>query len=268
MRRAIPLLLVLGGCMAPQAPGGGGIVSTNPCADAMLVELVPPRRIAAISHYSQDPAASSIPIDLAHRFRVTAGTADEVIALKPDLVVTSSFTPAASRAAYARAGLKLLLLDAPASIAASRAQVAALAEAVGATDKGRAMVARIDTAVAQAAPLPGGPRAPATLLYIGSNLVTGPGTLLDELMTKAGLRDAAGDYGLRHTGMISSERLVVRPPDLILMPDMTPRPAQRRASLLQGRSRFAAFPRTLVNCGGPTILPALRRLAAIRQGTS
>ena len=27
----------------------------------------------------------------------------------------------------------------------------------------------------------------------------------------------------------------------------------------------AYFPRNLVNCGGPTIIPALRRLAAVRR---
>ena len=55
MRLALPLALLLAGCSAPVKPHAGGgaplrIVSTNPCADAMLFELVPPGRIAAISH--------------------------------------------------------------------------------------------------------------------------------------------------------------------------------------------------------------------------
>ena len=91
--RALALALLLAGCAQPPG-GGGGIVSTNPCADAMLVHMVPPARIAAISHYSQTPGASSIPLALARRFRATAGTAEEVIALRPDLVVASSFTAA------------------------------------------------------------------------------------------------------------------------------------------------------------------------------
>ena len=120
MRWAIPLLLLLAGC-APPVPRGG-IVSTNPCADAILVGLVPPARIAAISHYSHDPAATSLPLEVARRFAVTGGTAEEVIARSPDLVLTSSFTPAATRTAYARAGLRTLILDSPTSIAASIAR--------------------------------------------------------------------------------------------------------------------------------------------------
>src|SRR3546814_4015678 len=92
MRRAaiLPLLLVLAGCERPAPATRGGIVSTNPCADQILVSLVEPERIAAISHYSQDPAATSLPPEVARRYRVTAGTAEEVIALRPDLVVTRS----------------------------------------------------------------------------------------------------------------------------------------------------------------------------------
>ena len=85
MQKLLPLVLLLAGCTAPVAPRASGgaplrIVSTNPCADAMLVELVSPDRIAAISHYSQDPAATSMPIEVANRFATTAGTAEEVIA--------------------------------------------------------------------------------------------------------------------------------------------------------------------------------------------
>ena len=78
-------------CAAPTPPTSSHrIVSTNPCLDAILVELAPPEWIAAISHYSQDPRSSSMPVARARRFRATNGTAEEVIALKPGLVLASS----------------------------------------------------------------------------------------------------------------------------------------------------------------------------------
>lgn len=267
MKQAIPLLaLALAGCAAPvRAPGGGGIVSTNPCADAILIELVPPARIAAISHYSQDPAATSIPIEVARRFRSTAGTAEEVIALNPDLVLTSSFTPASTRNAYARAGLKTLLLDSPTTIAASKTQIAEMAQAMGAPERGRALIKRIDRAVAAAAPQ-SSDRPPA-LLFIAGNLVNGSGTLLDELLTRAGFRNAAADYGLAFTGTLPIETIAAHPPHVIFAPDAA-RTAQLRRRVLGAtgaRVTEAAFPRKLVNCGGPTIIPALERLAEVRR---
>lgn len=301
MRGGAILLLALAGCAAPARVPGGGIVSTNPCADAMLIELVPPGRITAISHYSQDAGATSIPIEVARRFRSTAGTAEEVITLNPALVVTSSFTPLATRAAYDRAGLKVLLLDSPTTIAASKAQIMQVAEAVGARGKGRAMVARIDAAVLSAsAPSPSpanagaqrrdaggeamlqaistsatGPRPapgkenrarPAALLFIGGNLANGSGTLLDELMTTTGFRNAAADYGLAFTGTLPIETIAARPPRVILTPGPSRTAALRTRVLFATGAKVAeaSFQRNLVNCGGPTIIPALARLAAIR----
>lgn len=271
--RLFPLLLLLAGCAAAPNAGGGGIVSVNPCADAMLVRMVPAARIAAISHYSQDPAATSIPIDLARRFRVTAGTAEEVIALAPDLVVASSFTAPATRDAYARAGLKTLYLDAPQTIAASEAQVRQLAAAVGAEAAGERMVAAIEAAVADTAACPpanhdgcsrrtGVTADPSVLLYIAGDLATGGGTLLDAMMTHVGLTNAAAGYGLTYTGRLPAETIVAHPPDIILAPD-DGRAATLRRHLLP-QTPVTAFPRDLVNCGGPSIPPALRRLAAIR----
>lgn len=263
MRGTILLGLLLLGACAPKATRTGGIVSTNPCADAMLVELAPWERIAAISHYSKEPAASSIAPEAAEHFADTSGTAEEVIARRPDLVVTSSFTPLATREAYARAGLKVLTLDSPTSVAASERQVMQLADALDLHARGIAMVRRIDLALAAAAPTDG--KRPAALLYLSGNLASGGGTLLDELLRRTGFRDAAEDYGLQHTGNLPLETIIDSPPDVILTPALDDRPSVLRANVLQYRTRIALFPRNLANCGGPVIGRAAEKLAAIRR---
>jgi iron complex transport system substrate-binding protein len=261
MRGAILLVTALAGCAQQPSVPAGGIVSTNPCADAILVRLVPASRITAISHYSHDPVAGSLPMPVARRFRATAGTAEEVIALRPSLVLTSSFTPIATRDAYARAGLKTLVLGSPTSVVASEAQVMEIATAVGAGAGGQAMVAGIDAAVLAARPA--SRSKPAALLYIGGELANGSGTLLDEMMTIAGFTNAAASYGLAYTGTLPAETVVARPPAIVIAPPGDGRSATLRRSLLR-RTPEAAFDRQLVNCGGPAIVPALKRLAAIR----
>ena len=261
------LALLLAGCSAGgPAVRGGGIVSLNPCADQLLLALVPAERIAAISHYSQDPRTTSIPLDVARRFRSTAGTAEEVIALAPDLVVASAFTPPATRAAFARAGLKTLYLGSPTTVAASKQQIDEVADVVGAEARGEALNARIDAALAETRGKGAG--VPA-LLFIGGDLANGGGTLLDEMMAHVGLRDAAADYGVAITGRLPVETIVARPPALILSPDGGGRTAAMRRRLLVATgatTREVPFDRGLINCGGPTIPAALRRLAAIRRG--
>jgi iron complex transport system substrate-binding protein len=277
MRALIPLLL-LAGCAQPPA-GGGGIVSLNPCADALLVRLVSAARIAAISHYSQEAGGTSMSLSEARRYRATAGTAEEVIALAPDLVLASSFTAPATRDAFARAGLRTLYLDAPQTIAASERQVREVAAAVGAPARGEAVVGAIERAVAAAScadPVRvstvgaragcrdrSGPPVKA-LLYIYGDLATGSGTLLDEMMTRAGFTNAAAAYGLAYTGTLAAETILARPPDVVIAPEGGRQAAQRRRLL--PHTRVAAFDRRLVNCGGPVIVPAMRRLAAIRRG--
>ncbi len=258
-------LLALAGCSA--VPGrGGGVVSTNPCADAMLVRLVPPSRIAAISWYSQAPGATSMPLAVARRFRATAGTAEEVIALRPSLVLTNSFTPPATREAYARAGLRTLVLNAPATVAASDAQVRQVAAALGAEAQGEAMVGEIERALGSPPILHGRVVRPSALLFLSGDLATGPGTLLDELLTRAGFSNAAVRYGLHFTGRVPIETIAAHPPDVIFAPDAGRTAGLRRRVLARvgARTMEAGFPRDLINCGGPTIPRAMARLRAIR----
>ena len=254
----LALTLTLTACAPP--PHQGGIVSTNPCADAILAQIAPDR-LAAVSYYSHDPAATSMPLALARRYPATAGTAEEVIARHPDLVVTDTFAPAATRAAYYRAGLKVLTLDSPATIAASEAQVMQIATAAGVPARGQAMVRAMQSAIP-----PATGAKPAALLYILGDLANGGGTLLDDLMTRAGLRNAAADYGLAFTGTLPIETIVAHPPALILS-DGDGRTAELRRRILARSGAHVAevrYPRQLMNCGGPTIVPALRRLSAIR----
>lgn len=269
MVRAALLCLCLAGCAAPP-PRGGGIVSTNPCADAMLVELVPAERIAAISHYSHDSASSSIAPEVAARYRGTTGTAEEVVAMRPDLVVGSSFTASSTREAFARAGLKVLYLDSPTTVDASKAQVTELATAVGAVREGQAMNARIERAVAAAArsdaPVP-------AIIWIGGNLASGGGNLVNQMLALAGFEDRAAHYGLQFTGYLPIEQVAVDPPRVMLVPDRAGRDASSRAAEMRRRvlAHFGArvteaeFPRSLVNCGGPVIARALDRLAEVRR---
>ena len=295
MIRGVPLLLLLSACAA--SPPQGGVVSTNPCADAILAEVAPDR-LAAVSHYSHDPAATSMPVDVAKRWPTTSGTAEEVIARHPDLVVTDSFAPAATRAAYARAGLKVLTLGSVATIADSEHQVMEIATAAGRAERGRAMVAEIETALIHytvprrrpgprreglndnahrpptSVPQPGpgmrrgtAARNPSALLYIAGDLASGSGNLLDELMTRAGFRNAAADYGLAFTGTLPIETIAARPPVVILSPGDGRTAELRRRVLRQSgaETQQVAFPRRLMNCGGPVIPAALARLAAIRD---
>lgn len=263
------LLSAVASCASPPPPADR-IVSTNPCLDAILVELVPPERIAAVSHYSHDPRSTSMPLATARRFAATSGTAEEVISLRPGLVLASSFTPPATLAGYQRLGLRVQSFGTAATLEENRTQIRAIARAVNAAERGEALIARIDAAVARAAS--SRRDRPSALLWLGgSNLVNGQGTLIDEMMRRAGFRNASADYGVRFTGVLPLEHVVARPPQIVLTPepdgavDEDGRRASLRARALQGRAAIGHFSPNLFFCGGPSIIAAMDRLAELRR---
>ncbi len=249
------LLLLLAGA-ADAAPRR--IVSMNPCADAILDRLVEPHRIAGISHWSHDPAATSMPLDRARRLPAHGGTAEEVIRLRPDLVIAGIHTPAATRWAFARLGVPVVTVGVPASVTQSLAEIRRLAAVVGEPAAGEALVAEIEGTLDRARTA--GPPV-AALLRTPAGVVPGAGTLIADVMARTGFRNAAGDLGLAAWDVLPLERLLLAPPAVLFVDGQTrPHPALARLE-----ARLRPFPMRLLNCGGPTITALARTFAAERR---
>jgi iron complex transport system substrate-binding protein len=234
------------------------VVSLNPCIDAVLVRVADAGQIAAISHWSHDRAESSLPIAVARQFPAQGGTAEEVIALRPDLVLMTPYTPLATRDALKRLKVPMVSVGVPGSIAESLAQVRVIADAVGQGARADALVAQIEAELARARRA-GAPR-PA-LMRMASGFVPGPGSLSEALMAHAGLASVAAERGLTGAGVISLEGLALDPPALLI----TDRPEALPPLVAKLPTKVAAFDRHLLNCGGPSLGPAALRLAAIRD---
>jgi iron complex transport system substrate-binding protein len=271
---ALALTLLVAGCSpgatrTPVTKASGAlprVVSINPCVDAVLVEVADARQIAGISHYSQDPRATSIPLDVARRFPATSGTAEEVVALAPDLVIAGGHVAPSTIAALTRLGIPIIQMGVPETIAESEAQVRTIAAAVGHADRGARLVERMEAAIAAArsssAPVP-------ALIWQGGGLVPGTGTLASELLEAAGFRNASADYGLTKWDVLPLEPLVARPPRVLLSVGA---PAQEDRMLahpvldhLKGRIAVRRYPERLLHCGGPTVIDALGHLARVRR---
>lgn len=262
-RAALAILLGLGASGA--AARQPRIVSINPCLDAVLLQVADPQQIAGISHYSQDPRATSVDVALARRFTATSGTAEEVVALRPDMVLTGPHVAPSTIAALTRMHIRLVKYTVPETVAESEAQVRDIATIAGHPERGEALAARI---AAAARPLGLSP-VPAVIWQSGG-LVPGSGTLSDELLRRAGFRNMSAAYGLKKWDVLPLEYLVAQPPRVLLSVAAAEVGADRLArhpalSRLAQRIIVAPYPTRLMNCGGPTIIAAMARLKAIRQ---
>lgn len=243
------------------------VVSINPCVDAVLMQVAEPGQIAAISHYSHDPRATSIPLDQARRFAATSGTAEEVVAQAPDIVIAGAHVAPATIAALHRMHIRLVQIGVPESIAESEEQIRTIAAAVHQRQRGERLVARIDAAV-RAASAQQGPT-PAALIWQGGGLVPGEGTLASELLSRTGYRNMSPAYGLKRWDVLPLEHLVARPPQVLLSvgaEDSSDRMLRHPVlAKLRRQTAVRRYPERLLHCGGPTIIDAVSHLARIRR---
>lgn len=244
------------------------IVSINPCVDAVLMHVADPAQVVAISHYSHDARATSIPLSQARRFRATSGTAEEVVALAPDIVIAGPHVAPATIAALKRMRIALVQYPVPDSVVESEAQVRDIARIAGHPDRGAALAARIS-----AAARPVGSSSVPALVWQSGGLVPGADTLTDDLLRRAGFRNMSAVYGLKKWDVLSLEYLIAKPPRVLLSVGaptagedrLTSHRAVRR---LAQRITVEPYETRLMNCGGPTIIAAMARLRQVRRSVT
>lgn len=240
-------------------PAHPTIVSLNPCLDAILTDLAPPAQVLALSHYSRDPGSSSIPAAVAARYGVTGGTAEEVIALRPDLVLASTFLPQPTRSALERAGLRVATFGSPTTVADSVTQVREVAALAGRASAGERLVDAMTTA---AQPPTGAASIPA-LLWQPGEIVPGETTLVAELLRIKGFADHGAAMGLQQADLVRLETVLNDPPDVLLVAGDS---AGQRHPLLRRltETQVETIEPRLLYCGGPTIAALAARLDTIR----
>ena len=124
-------------------------MSINLCADELLIALADASQIADLSIYATDPSLSFF-AEQAKRFRHTAGAAETVIELAPDLVIGGRFSKSETRRMLTALGYRVVDLEPVTSIAGAIAEIRRIAALVGHAARGEALVSRINDARAQA----------------------------------------------------------------------------------------------------------------------
>jgi iron complex transport system substrate-binding protein len=254
-------LLVLGGAPAWAGPR---VVSINLCTDQLLLELADPDQILGLSPYAHD-AARSWAARAALRYPVLSGTAEEILVLRPDLVLAGRYTKRATRDLLKGIGMQVAEFEAAASIDDVRQQIRRMGALLGHPERAEARVGAIDAAITRARVA-----ASASLSVLSvqrRGWVSGRDTLMTSLLDAVGLRNAGAEAGPRGR-MMSLEGIVALKPDLLLVGTLSDRADDQGSALLQHpalRGLYPAekrltMPETLTVCGGPMIAEALDRL--------
>lgn len=245
---------------APRAPKR--IVSLNLCADQYLLALADRRQIAGLTHNAANPELSAA-AGQARGLPILDQSAERILAIEPDLLVGVPARRSAVMAALRNRDYRTLDMTSAESFAAITDQLRLVAGAVGHPARGEALVARMETQLA-ALPKPGKGRVAA--YYQRRGFLTGTGTLVDDLMRRAGLVNLAGKLGKSSLSRLSVEELVAAQPDFIIVESATDRVTDQGTEMLHHPALRdiprIRLPQAWTVCGGPAYVRAAQSLAA------
>jgi iron complex transport system substrate-binding protein len=262
-------LVCIGSALGASAPSPAiphRIVSLNTCADQFLIALADKTQIAALTQFARDPTLSFY-ADRARAYPISGGQAEAVLNLRPDLVIASPYDRAET-VALLKGRVSILALKPADSFDEVISDTRAVALAIGHPERGEALIrsmrARVDAAGRR-------PMGGVAAQYQRGGFITGPGTLMDDLMTRAGLINLARRLNGASLGQMSLEQIVYQHPDFLILTDEGGAGGRDEGSLSLDHpalvdavppSRRIYIPPALTVCGGPSYPDALERMQA------
>ena len=239
------------------------IVSMNVCTDQLLLPLADPAQILGLSRFSRD-AWQSWAAEQARRYPSLSGGAEDVLVLKPDVVLASLFDKRTTRELLKAQGLRLAEFSVPLSLDEVKAQIREMGEIVQHRDRAEAEIARLDAAMARAREVVV-EKHYSVLPLSRRGWVAGSDNLVSSLLSETGLFNAASELGVGGGGLVSLEEIVKAKPDFLLVSEAGERaeddgsafllhPALER---LYPPSKRIVIPERLTVCGGVMLADAL-----------
>ena len=211
------------------------IVSTHLCTDQLLLLLSDHDRIESLSFFSHNPDMSAMS-ETAKSFPINHGFAEEIVALDPDLILTSTFGHS-SILLLERLGYQVRTIPVAGSLDDIISNIRLVAEAIGESARGNAMAMefadRINTVRQQEVK-----HRPLLAIYNQNGFTFGQDALITRLVEIAGFRNLGAELGLGTAQHLPLEHLLTHQPDVLM---------------LGNRNRYAAMANELPNH------PSLRR---------
>jgi len=247
------------------------IVSMNVCTDQFVLLLADRAQIAGLGRTAEDPHNSAY-FERAAGLPKHRARAEEVLALKPDLVVTGGYARRETNEMLERLKVPMLHLRTLAGIADIPAEIRRAATAFGHPERGEEVAAAFEARLARIAPPPDAPR-PTTVVWRPGGYVPGKGWIVNDVLTAAGFDNLAARLTLRPGGQLPLETLVTSAPDVIVhdsrqddRPTLSRELVAHPALARMGGVPVLGIPVRWWLCSTPAVVDAAETLAEVRAG--
>ena len=267
----ISLIEILSISMASADPKPTRIVSINLCTDQLLLQLVGHKRIASVTYLAADPTIS-YSANRAVGLVKNHGLAEEVIELRPDLILAGTFTSRPTTSLLKKLGYRVIEFEMAGSFETLRQNIIKAGEVLDEEKKARRLVAQFDTALSRVAP---NGRLVSAVILQPNAAGAGNVSLLDDVFRSANLTSISLGQSILGIGWLTLDQVIWAQPELIIS-DVDPswpslghfamrHPAYRAILDKQGRvPPRVTLPANLWNCGGPQVAKAVSILAKAR----
>jgi len=247
------------------------IVSVSLCTDQLLLMMVERERIAALTQGAvraeesyMASAVGDIPL---HHNRI-----EEIIALKPDLVVGGTFAAQGTARLLIEMGYRVELAVPPHSLAGVRELIRDFGQWTDRADKAQEMIHQMDQRLVHIQQRYADKPSRSIMVYSPNGYTIGRHTLEDDIFRSAGYRNLSAEMGIQGFQSISLEQLAAAQPDFVqidnylyqqnsLAGDYINHPALQ--AMLPEEKRLY-MPTLWRDCAGPMVVDAVEYLASHR----
>jgi iron complex transport system substrate-binding protein len=193
------------------------VASLNLAADEVLVEILPPGQLVAVTRLIDERGTSNVVGRVPPSVpRFARADVERLIALAPDLVIVSEYTDPDLLKLVERAGMRVHRMSGLATHAGFRQAILDLGHAVGAPAGAERLVARFDATLAGLRRrLKGAPR--PRVLYWANPHTAGAGSAIGALIECGGGSNVGAELGLQGVVPLGAERAFVADPDVVLV---------------------------------------------------
>lgn len=193
--------------------------------DGIVLGLVPPEKMVASSMILEDPDCSNIR-HLTKRIekKIIAPTVEEILSMKPDLVIVSDWGSIEQVENLRDLGLPVVVVKGAKNIDEVKENVMMIAKALGEEEKGVKLVAKMDDKLAEiaqkVAKIPQEERKQVVLLSL-MKTYGGIGCTFDDACRYAGVRNGMAEAGIHKGQALTKEMLLSIDPDILFLPSYT-----------------------------------------------